>query len=918
MNWGQFILKGLSMHILKKIFFFSLLLSIFSLSAANLFARDLQVGDLGDSLSLRHATLRNAINDACGYNGDDTISFNTIRFDNTDLRIQLVAPLEIPADCRGKVTINGTIQYGDRVRRVLIDASRIPENQCAVKIAKNPSSTELQNLRFAALREQVRTGEIPQEDVKATVFSGFNIITGDKRDGVCVSGEYVEVSNNVIGFKPAAAVPQGNNKMSVGIRFESHNGKISGNTISYTSNEAIRVSGSDNLISNNTLGLMGPAASPAEEAMSEIPGVYPNDQAGNDKGITLVTYATRNSVIGNKISYSRGAGVEISNAASYSNKILNTSFYHNGGKGIALLDGANHAVPAPVIKSITPATPAERGNFYYWNVQVEGRTGAQIQIFKAEEEENDHGSGEGSQLLRFFSPLPLITSIFLSPDATDASRLTEHEQTQVQRLVVDTQAGGEVASALNEAAQSAAAANPPQGAGTTGTAAPANSTTTYTFVVMANKEWFPNRQGKITATQTTIDGTSEFSRNRNLDGSDPSGNLDGLIADGTILVQCILNRSCGPVPQDPNNTAPVLSLVGVSGATVNLSWTFTPISGQAVSHFVLQRGVLRENNSCDGFDFHVVSDIPATATSYSDSDRDPAQGNCYRLYAMYEASSSSMSNIVRTNGVPAPTGLTTSASGSSVTGSFTHAGNSSTHYDVQRAAVDRADANCAAESLNASYQNISLGDAAFTRQDSRVSFTQTNVPAGNYCYRVRARTGAGASILTSGWNPAARPVTVAQGGTTGPNPRVNNPTVDNGGHVVITFTDNSDDETGFRVERADGQCSASSNFSTVVCNLPASPGHGSVLSCTDNTAERGKTYCYRVTAIGPNVSSTITYTVPRVDANNGNGNRDSMDASIGQGGGGCALNAAVGSAPNLMMAWILFLALPVLRLRKIK
>ncbi len=882
-------------------------------------ALEIKVPNLIDSDGNR--SLRQSIADACLYPGDDTISFNIDYISNFTLTLS--RPLEIPENCKGKITVQGTIHdatYGNR--RITLDASRIPENQCAVKIAKNPSSTELQTLRFAALREQVRTGEIPQEDVKATVFSGFNIITGDKRDGVCVSGEYVEVSNNVIGFKPAAAVPQGNAKMSVGIRFDSHNGKISGNTISYTSNEAIRVSGSDNLISNNTLGLMGPAASPAEEAMSEIPGVYPNNQAGNEKGITLVTYATRNNVIGNKISYSRGAGIEISNAASYSNKILNTSFYHNGGKGIALLDGANHAVPAPVIKSITPATPAERGNFYYWNVQIEGRTGAQIQIFKAEEEDNDHGSGEGSQLLRFFSPLPLITSIFLNPDATDASRLTEHEQTQVQRLVVDTQAGGEVASALNEAAQSAAAANPPQGqtgsTGATGTATPSNSTTTYTFVVMANKEWFPNRQGKITATQTTGDGTSEFSRNRNLDGSEPSGDLGGLIADGTNIAQCLLSQVCRPLAQDPNNPAPVLTLVGVSGATVNLSWTFTPISGQAVSHFVLERGILRENNSCDGFDFHIVGDIPATATSYSDSDRDPAQGNCYRLRAMYEASSSSTSNIVRTNGVPAPTGLTTSASGSSVTGSFTHAGAAGTQYDVQRAAVDRADANCAAESLSASYQNISLGDSAFTREASRVSFTQTNVPAGNYCYRVRARTGAGANILTSGWNPAARPVTVGQGTTTGPNPRINNPTVDSGGHVVITFTDNTDDETGFKVERADGQCSASSNFSTVVCNLPASPGHGSALSCTDNTAERGKTYCYRVTAIGPNVSSTITYTVPRVDANNGSGNRDSLDTSIGQGGGGCALNAAVGSAPSMMMAWIFFLALPVLRLRKIK
>ncbi len=913
------------MNVVKKIFILSFLFSIFSFSSVNLFARDLQVGDLGDSLSLRHATLRNAINDACSYNGDDTINFGLIRFDNTDLRVQLVAPLEIPTNCRGKVSINGTIQYGDRTRKVVIDASHIPENQCAVKIAKTPSSQELEKLRFDALREQVRTGVIPEEDVKGVVFSGFNIVAGEKRDGVCVSGDYVEVSKNIIGFRPGAAVPQGNSKISVGIRFDGNNGKISENTISYTSEDAIRVSGSDNNISANSLGFIGPVAHP-ENTESLAPGLYLNDQAGNGRGISLVTYATRNEILNNKIKHSQAAGVEISNVASYSNKILNTTFYHNGGKAISLSGGANHAVPAPVIKSISPAAQPETANMYLWNVQIEGRPNAKIQIFKAEEEDNDHGSGEGSELLRVRTNTNVapITDWLTNPNVVDLSHINPEDlanqnvqQQQQALLIQDPNAQTPVAAGLEDAARTTTINTAGgQSVGTTG-APTAPSTQLYTFVVAANKDWFPNRQGKITATQTTGDGTSEFSRNANLNGTSSAVTDTPGVMDGTNILNCLLSGTCQPVLPDPNEPAPVLTLVGVSGASVNLSWTFTPRSGDVVSHFVLQRGVLRANNSCDGFDFHIVSNIPATATSYTDSERDGSEGNCYRLYAAYEASSSRISNIVRTNGVAAPTGLTTTASGATVTGSFTHAGATDTHYDVQRAAVDSAGANCAAENLNSNYQTQSLADSSFTRQGSAVSFAQSNVPAGNYCYRVRARTGAGSSILTSGWNPAARPVTVGQGAT-GPNPRINTPTVDNSGHVVITWVDNTDDEAGFKVERADGQCSANSNFSTTVCTLPASPGHGSVLSCTDNTAERGKTYCYRVTATGSNVNSTITFTVPRVDANaNGNGS-DSLDTSIGEGGGGCSLSKGASSLPSAMITWMLLLALPVLRLRKLK
>ncbi|MFO1519291.1 MAG: fibronectin type III domain-containing protein [bacterium] len=114
-------------------------------------------------------------------------------------------------------------------------------------------------------------------------------------------------------------------------------------------------------------------------------------------------------------------------------------------------------------------------------------------------------------------------------------------------------------------------------------------------------------------------------------------------------------------------------------------------------------------------------------------------------------------------------------------------------------------------------------------------------------------------------------------------------TADGPNRVTVTFTDNSDNETGFHVERADGPCGSSSVF-TVVGTLPGSPGTGSTVVFVDNTVQPGQTYCYQATAFnngnesGPSNSATVT------TPNGGVGPVGPGGPMFLEGSGGCSLS----------------------------
>ena len=112
-------------------------------------------------------------------------------------------------------------------------------------------------------------------------------------------------------------------------------------------------------------------------------------------------------------------------------------------------------------------------------------------------------------------------------------------------------------------------------------------------------------------------------------------------------------------------------------------------------------------------------------------------------------------------------------------------------------------------------------------------FTNTSVAAGAYIYRVRANNAAGDSPFS---NTADATVT-AQAGPAAPSNLV--ATTANGNSATLTWTDNSSNETGFRIEKKVGT-GAYTTLTTKAAN---------VVTHTDNNLV-ANTYTYRVVATG--------------------------------------------------------------------
>src|SRR5579875_921321 len=86
------------------------------------------------------------------------------------------------------------------------------------------------------------------------------------------------------------------------------------------------------------------------------------------------------------------------------------------------------------------------------------------------------------------------------------------------------------------------------------------------------------------------------------------------------------------------------------------------------------------------------------------------------------------------------------------------------------------------------------------------------------------------------------------------------------GAVVVQFTDNASDETGFVVLRNNGGNSAYTKIAT----LPAAAGVHSVVSYTDSTTSANSTYDYEVYAVTDTTPSSTTGPVAVTTGSGGN------------------------------------------------
>ena len=141
--------------------------------------------------------------------------------------------------------------------------------------------------------------------------------------------------------------------------------------------------------------------------------------------------------------------------------------------------------------------------------------------------------------------------------------------------------------------------------------------------------------------------------------------------------------------------------------------------------------------------------------------------------------------------------------------------------------------------------------AAFTEIDTTAanatSYQDMGLSANTeYCYRVRASNGNGNSAYTA---QVCATTDAAGGGTAPAAPSGLSTTMSSDMGIDLSWTDNSNDETNFRVERATGQGGTFSEIATTAANVTTYDSRGLAASTE---------YCYRVRASNANGNSAYT------------------------------------------------------------
>ncbi|MBI3402475.1 MAG: fibronectin type III domain-containing protein [Acidobacteria bacterium] len=226
--------------------------------------------------------------------------------------------------------------------------------------------------------------------------------------------------------------------------------------------------------------------------------------------------------------------------------------------------------------------------------------------------------------------------------------------------------------------------------------------------------------------------------------------VGGAAAPVSVSWSCLTSPGCGAgasataraaaaltAPNAPSNLA-----ASVSGTTVTLSWT-APATGDAASAYVVEAGSTPgTSNLANSNTGHTTPSLVAT---------DVPVGTYYvRVRAQNTAGVSAASNeiVVTVGGTPctpaAPSGLTSTVSGSSVTFTWTAPGGTCrpTTYELD------AGSSSGASNL-----------ATVATGSTLTSFSANNVANGTYYVRVRAANGANLS-------PASNEVVVTVGSTT--------------------------------------------------------------------------------------------------------------------------------------------------------
>jgi hypothetical protein len=280
------------------------------------------------------------------------------------------------------------------------------------------------------------------------------------------------------------------------------------------------------------------------------------------------------------------------------------------------------------------------------------------------------------------------------------------------------------------------------------------------------------------------------------------------------------SEAAATTPVAPPAAPTGLTTAVASSTVISLSWTDASST---------ETGFEVERSTTSGSGFALISTTAANATSFSDTGLSPTTTYYYRVRSMNAGGASAYTSeaTATTEATPptTPTGLLVNAlSTTSIKADWTDASSDETAFEVERSLTSAS------------------GFTLLTTTAANVAtFTDTGLnPGTQYYYRIRAIKGAVASSYTSVSNATTVPLPPA--GPTALTALASSPT-----SIVLSWTDGSNNETGFQIERS---LSASGEFTLITTTA------ANATSQTDELLTSNTTYYYRVRAVNTGGSSS--------------------------------------------------------------
>jgi large repetitive protein len=256
-----------------------------------------------------------------------------------------------------------------------------------------------------------------------------------------------------------------------------------------------------------------------------------------------------------------------------------------------------------------------------------------------------------------------------------------------------------------------------------------------------------------------------------------------------------------------------LTITSIGSGSVSLAWTDNSVNELG---FKVQRKQGAAGTYAD------IATLGPNVTTYTDNDSALLDGTqyYYQVYATNTAGNSGFSNeATGITTLRTPTGLVaTAVSSSQINLTWTDNSLAESGYRIEQSAVD-----------NSNYQEIGVTGPNAT------SYNATGLSEGTkYYYRIRAYN----TIATSAYSSEKNATTLANIPVAPSGLRVTTVT---SGSVSLVWTDNSNNETGFKIQRKQGATGAYTTIKTTLANV-------TTYTDSDGALLDGTQYYYRVSA----------------------------------------------------------------------